>query len=852
MAGRIANRFDLGGTNCVTDAACASTFSAVSMAVNELTLGQADLVITGGVDTLNDIFMYLCFSKTPALSRSGDCRPFSDEADGTMLGEGLAMVALKRLDDAEAAGDRIYAVLRGVGSSSDGRAKSVYAPRAEGQALALRRAYAAAGYGPETVELVEAHGTGTTAGDLAEFEALRTVFEESGRPDRQWCSLGSVKSQIGHTKAAAGAAGLFKAVMALQHGALPPTIKVSRPNPKLAIGESPFCINTAARPWVRGSDHPRRASVSSFGFGGSNFHLTLEEYRGPAPTALRRRVAPSELVLFGAATTGELAGELKSLEVGGAGFLPWLARATQCGAACGSAVRLAIVAADEQDLRQKLALAAESLERTPDAAIDLPGIHVGVGSPAGGLAYLFAGQGSQYPGMGAGLALLHPEALAAWDLAADLPIDGRVRLQHVVFPPPAFTDEERSDQESQLRRTQWAQPALAAAALAQLNLLVAAGLRPVCVGGHSFGEVAALHAAGVFDAPTFLDVARQRGELMAAAAQTPGAMTAVRAAVGAGAGACSTCTPTWCSRITTPRTRSWFPVRRKPSSGFETQLRVDGLPSMRLPVATAFHSPLVADAAGAFERFLASVPFAPAALPVFSNAEAAPYPEDPAAMRRLLAAQLARPVRFVEQVEAMYAHGARTFVELGPGSVLTGLVGKILAGRPHRAINLDARGRGCRHGISPGPRAALRGRVRDGPGAALELVPGAARPAGNPAPRRRDRHLRDKLRQAVSSCGGRGGAAATERGACRPCAGEPACGSRASGRPGGLARGVSRTAARHGRGAHGLAGGDDANPPRLPAVGGALLRRAGAGRGVARGGFQFSVSRRRRTPSSRN
>ena len=190
VAGRIANRFDLGGTNCVTDAACASTFSAVSMAVNELALGQADLVITGGVDTLNDIFMYMCFSKTPALSRTGDCRPFSDEADGTMLGEGLAMVALKRLDDAEAAGDRIYAVLRGVGSSSDGRAKSVYAPRAEGQALALRRAYAAAGYGPETVELVEAHGTGTTAGDLAEFEALRTVFDESGRPDRQWCALG--------------------------------------------------------------------------------------------------------------------------------------------------------------------------------------------------------------------------------------------------------------------------------------------------------------------------------------------------------------------------------------------------------------------------------------------------------------------------------------------------------------------------------------------------------------------------------------------------------------------------------------------------------------------------------------
>jgi acyl transferase domain-containing protein len=194
VAGRIANRLNLGGTNCVTDAACASTFAALSMAVAELQLGHSDLVISGGVDTLNDIFMFLCFSKTPALSPSGDCRPFSDRADGTMLGEGLGMVALKRLADAERDGDRIYAVIRGVGSSSDGRSKSVYAPVPAGQALALGRAYELAGYGPATVELVEAHGTGTKAGDAAEFEGLRRrrpdgspvvrarLGEEPGRP----------------------------------------------------------------------------------------------------------------------------------------------------------------------------------------------------------------------------------------------------------------------------------------------------------------------------------------------------------------------------------------------------------------------------------------------------------------------------------------------------------------------------------------------------------------------------------------------------------------------------------------------------------------------------------------------
>jgi acyl transferase domain-containing protein len=157
--------------------------------------------------------------------------------------------------------------------------------------------------------------------------------------------------------------------------------------------------------------------------------------------------------------------ELRSMEVGGTGFLPWLARETQRGATSGSAARLAIVAVDEKDLRQKLAAAVEALSCTPDAAIDLPDIHIGVGSPARGLAYLFAGQGSQYPGMGAGLALLWPAALAAWDLAADLPLEAAVRLQQLVFPPPAFTDEQRARQEQRLRRTEWAQPALAAASL---------------------------------------------------------------------------------------------------------------------------------------------------------------------------------------------------------------------------------------------------------------------------------------------------------------------------------------------------------------------------------------------------
>ncbi len=292
VAGRIANRLDLGGTNCVVDAACASSLSAVHLAALELQSGRADLVLTGGVDTFNDIFMYMCFSKTPALSPTGDARPFDRDGDGTILGEGLGMVVLKRLRDANRDKDRVYAVLKGVGTSSDGKGNAVYAPRAAGQIEALRSAYRAAGITPDTIELVEAHGTGTRVGDVTEVEALTEVYSEASRgrqpleaagadaPRSPWCALGSIKSQIGHTKAAAGAAGLIKAVAALYHKVLPPTIKVRQPLDMLQSGNSPFYVNPEKRPWMPRTGHPRRAAVSAFGFGGSNFHCVKPRSTG--------------------------------------------------------------------------------------------------------------------------------------------------------------------------------------------------------------------------------------------------------------------------------------------------------------------------------------------------------------------------------------------------------------------------------------------------------------------------------------------------------------------------------------------------------------------------------------------
>ena len=687
VAGRIANRFDLGGTNCVVDAACASSLAAVQMGLCELHLGHSDLVITGGVDALNDVFMYMCFSQSTALSTSGDCRPFSDQADGTMLGEGLGMVALKRLADAERDGDPVYAVIRGLGTSSDGRARSIYAPRAEGQVQALRRCYERAGYGPSTVELVEAHGTATAAGDAAEVEALRTVFDADGRTDRQWCALGSVKSQIGHTKAAAGIAGLLKAALALRHGVLPPTLKVERANPALDLPASPFYLNTAPRPWIRGGDHPRRASVSSFGFGGTNFHVALEEYGGPAPRAPRLRALSSELFPLAAADPEALAGECErvALAAAAARDLAHAARRVQSEWDGSRPERLAVVGGDAAELAATLRAAAAALR----AGRPLPsGVAHGTGPVLGDVAFLFPGQGSQYVGMGADLAMAFECARAVWDRAAGLlPSDGP-RLHHVVFPPPAASEEERQAQGRRLTATEWAQPATGAHGLALLAVLRALGVRPAGLGGHSFGELTALCAAGAMDEKDFLRSARLRGELMAQPRE-PGAMIAVAAAPDA----LRQRVPDWPGGVGVANHNGPAQtVLSGPVAAIEEMERRLGAAdcaAVRLPVSGAFHSALMEPAVGAFRAHLEALALRVPSSPVYSNVEAAPYAPDAGALRRGLAAQLTAPVRFAEQVEAMYASGARIFVEVGPQDVLTRLVGQNLKGRPHLAVSLD-------------------------------------------------------------------------------------------------------------------------------------------------------------------
>lgn len=702
IAGRVANRFDLGGTNCALDAACASSLAALAMAVGELQSGRADTVLTGGVDALNDVLMFLCFSQTQALSLSGDCRPFSQQADGTMLGEGLAMLALRRLEDAERDGHRIYAVLRGIGSSSDGRSKSVYAPRPQGQMLALRRAYADAGYGPETVTLLEAHGTGTVAGDAAEFAALRQVFAEAAPDRQQWCALGSVKSQIGHAKAAAGAASLVKAVLALHHCTLPPTIKADPPNPALDLPASPFYLNAAPRPWFSSPTHPRRASVSSFGFGGSNFHVALEEYRG-AHSAGRLNGSSVWLLLFSAAEAASLSSRLADLpqQLKSEGELEAFSSECQRAFSPANAIRLALVVGSLEELGAACSEAATLLAGNQAQA---SGNHcqLAIGPPASptSLAFLFPGQGSQYVGMGLGLALGFPDAFASWDQSlvelgqagSSTEMDGDRGLGERVYPRSVFSAQERQDQDRELQTTSAAQPALALVSLAGLAVLQRLCLVPAAVAGHSFGELVALHAAGVFGRDVLLDLASARGRAMQTC-DPAGGMVAVAADASTvasllqqhGDGEIVLANDNHPQQTVISGSRHSLEL-------ISLHLAEAGIATHPLNVAAAFHSPDVAGAAEAFRAHLCQHSFQAPRLPVISNATAAPYPDDPEAVQALLSDQMAQPVRFRETIDALYTQGCRVFLEVGAGDVLSRLTTKCLAGRSHVAISIDQRG----------------------------------------------------------------------------------------------------------------------------------------------------------------
>jgi len=706
VAGRVANRLDLGGTNFAVDAACASSLAALDVGIKQLRNGDADVALVGSIDGTNNAVAFMAFAQTHALSPRGRCRPFDDSADGIAIGEGVAAVVLKRLSDAERDGDRIYAVIKGIGASSDGRNRSLTAPHPQGQVRALRRAYEDAGVEPSTVGLIEAHGTGTAVGDKSEIESINTAFGESN-PAPQSCAVGSVKSMIGHTKVSAGLAGLIKASLALKHRVLPPTLGVETPNSRVDFANSPFYINTEPRPWFAPADgHPRRCGVSAFGFGGTNFHAVLEEYGGDYrdTDAIDLNPRDAEPFVFAGPDRSRIVQAVERLLQGlehpehlDLAQLAYSLQAEQRQAGAGdSACRLAMVATSVADLRQKLDLALRELRDGGKTEIRHPqGLYYRESAAAGGLCFIFPGQGAQKVNMLRDLVVARPELHGFFERADALLAERLPQpLSRFVYPLPVFSDEERERQQSALNATHVAQPALGAVELAAFETLGNHGVRPDFTAGHSYGEYVALCAAGALDRDDLIRLSEIRGRIAAEAGQrSRGAMAAVDAdgarleklvaEHGLGVSVANLNAPDQT-------------IVAGPEEAIDAAAEVFAKASLRvtkLAVRGAFHCAAMADASAALAAELAKIEFRPPVCPVFSNTTADRYPDEPAEIRALLARHLSEPVRFVDEVNRLYDAGARIFLEVGPGLALSGLIDRILADRPHAAVGLDAPGR---------------------------------------------------------------------------------------------------------------------------------------------------------------
>lgn len=695
VTGRISNRLDFRGANYIIDAACASSLIALERGLADLRAGACDMALVGGVHASTPAPIYQIFCQLGALSRKGNIRPFSAEADGTLLAEGVGILCLKRLSDAEAAGDRIYALVRSVGVASDGKGMSILAPRLEGERLAIKRAYEAADIDPASVSLIEAHGTATNVGDATEIEALTEEFGGTDGP----CALGSVKSMIGHCLPASGSAGLIKAAMALHHRVLPPTL-IDSANPDLGLEGSNFYLNTEARPWINGRDTPRRAGVNAFGFGGINAHAVLEEYTGASdPTPVITR--DSALIVFDAPDAASAPAAIDAMEARLRAETSLDALAREAAQTLGAGrCRMAIVANTTQDALDRLQALRNGLAKGRTRLRQRAGAYYSTEPLAeeGKVAFLFPGEGSQYRNMLQPLMLHYPQMRRWFDV-----VDGayandpsRMRVSDVFFPPPL---SEGSD--DNIWRMDVGPEAIFAANMAVATLFDHIGLKADMYVGHSTGEYAALSAAGVTarDDPAALqreirelnavfEAAEAAGDIAEGTLFTLGpvktetlrARLEERGDVHLGMDNCSA---QQVVAATTHAGAAWVAALGKELGGF-----CDALPFKR-----AYHCAAFRPFSKRLEIFLKSIAVNAPTQPVYSCLTAAPFPGAEGEIRQLMADQWSGEVRFQDTIRQMHADGARIFVECGPRNNLTAFVGDILRKEPYLAVAADTAGR---------------------------------------------------------------------------------------------------------------------------------------------------------------
>jgi acyl transferase domain-containing protein/7-keto-8-aminopelargonate synthetase-like enzyme len=657
-AASISQTFDLGGPSWSMDAACSSALVAIHEAVINLRAGQCSVAFAGGVYLNLQPDNLIGFSRIGAISPSGVCRPFDARADGFVMGEGVGMVMLKKLEDARRDGDRIWAVIKGSGCNNDGRGEGPMTPRPEGQIAAMARAHKDVEFPVDTIGFVETHGTATTVGDATEVGALKSFFQSRAlKPaDQPYCYLSSIKANIGHTMSAAGVAGFIKAALVLHHRTIPPQPSCEELNPKLELESSPFKIAQTAMAWKTSAKHPRRAAVSSFGFGGTNAHVLLEE----TPLAASAEVEHPQLFCFSAANeqllrryAGEVAEQIDTLQLSCADVALTLSQRQSFD------VRLAIVAQGRGQLVERLQAFAKGEDAGAFSTVLAP--------EARQVAFLFPGQGAQRVGLLRDVVARFPafaRRLKLLDVAVQH--DAGTSLLAALYPAEPY-DEVAA--QALLTRTEVCQPAMAALGLALGEWLKQLGVAPSVVLGHSLGEFVASSVAGMMPGEDAVKLVARRGHLMnKLGLKDPGAMLAVMAERTIVEPLLSGLNNVWLANHNHP-TQLVLSGHTASIAAAKKKLEANGLKTAPLDVSHAFHSPLMEGVDDGMRRIVSRLELNPPAVAVASCISGGLYASVDEA-RDIWVDHATAPVDFVSALETVVEQGAKLFVQVGAGNTL--------------------------------------------------------------------------------------------------------------------------------------------------------------------------------------